>query len=95
MRSPMGRDGFTIPEITACSITPEVPSIAEYHVRNFVNLLLRSGYLKVLRKARHGKHLARYRLIRNTGPKPPVEKRVRATWDPNLHEVTHFPDLAS
>ncbi|MDP2064178.1 MAG: hypothetical protein Q8Q63_03405 [Phaeovulum sp.] len=34
-----------------------------------------------------GRREAIYRLIRNTGPRPPRERRVRAVWDDNLGEL--------
>lgn len=88
------RDGWSAEELSAHAITADVPDLPEQVVRNFVNLLLRSGYLRVLRKARPGRP-ARYRLLRDTGPRPPEEKRVRATWDPNLRDFAHVPQVAS
>lgn len=49
----------------------------------YAQALLRGGYLKVIRTASPGKHEATYKLVRNTGPRPPREKRVQAIWDPN------------
>lgn len=49
----------------------------------YAQALLRGGYLKVVRTASPGKHEATYKLVRNTGPRPPREKRVQAIWDPN------------
>ena len=49
----------------------------------YAQVLLRGGYLKVIRTASPGRHLATYKLIRDTGPRPPREKRVQAIWDPN------------
>lgn len=58
----------------------------------YCRLLLRGGYLRVVEKARPPHRLATYRLVRNTGPKPPAERRVRAVWDGNLGSYTHFPE---
>ncbi|MGR3485511.1 MAG: hypothetical protein ACU0BF_09210 [Paracoccaceae bacterium] len=58
----------------------------------FCKMLLRGGYLRVTRKAVPGQRRPRYRLIRDTGPVPPVEKRLRAVWDENLGEYTHIPE---
>jgi hypothetical protein len=49
----------------------------------YAQALLRGGYLKVTRTASPGKHEATYKLVRNSGPRPPREKRVQAIWDPN------------
>lgn len=56
----------------------------------YCQLLSRAGYLKVVRKALPGRREAVYRLIRNTGPMPPRERRVRAVFDDNLCEFTHM-----
>jgi len=61
----------------------------EYEVaRDYCRALLRAGYLKVVQKARPPEREATYRLIRNSGPLPPVERRVRALWDANLETFT-------
>ena len=45
--------------------------------------LLQGGYLRVQTTAVPGKREARYKLVHNSGPRAPVEKRVKAVWDPN------------
>ena len=45
--------------------------------------------MRVTRKAKPGVNEAFYRLIRDTGPRAPVEKRVRAIYDPNEERLTH------
>lgn len=67
------------------SFAPVTAEEAEKHCRAW----LRGGYLRVLEKAQPGRRPAVYHLIRNTGPNPPVERRVSAIWDPNLCEYTH------
>jgi hypothetical protein len=49
----------------------------------YAQALLRGGYLNVVRTAVPGVRDATYKLIRNTGPRAPREKRVQAVWDPN------------
>ncbi|MGV8987617.1 MAG: hypothetical protein ACOH2H_15205 [Cypionkella sp.] len=49
----------------------------------YAQALLRGGYLNVVRTAVPGVRDATYKLIRNTGPRAPREKRVQAIWDPN------------
>lgn len=54
----------------------------------YCKMLLATGYLRVLRKADPAKNcVARYRLIRNNGPKPPQVQRVKRVYDPNSREV--------
>jgi hypothetical protein len=48
--------------------------------------LTAAGYLRATRKASPGKHAARYRLIRDTGPKPPKRVRKPGIEDPNTGE---------
>ena len=49
----------------------------------YCQALLRGGYLRVESTAVPGKREARYKLVHNSGPRAPVEKRVKAVWDPN------------
>lgn len=53
----------------------------------YCKMLLATGYLRVLRKAEptSGK-IARYRLIRNNGPRPPQIQRKKVVFDPNTDE---------
>jgi len=83
------RAPFTAIDIAAHSTTEDV-SVSAETARAFCQMLVRSGYLRVLRTAVPGKREAIYRLIRDTGPKPPRERRVRVVWDPNLDEFTHL-----
>lgn len=54
----------------------------------YCKMLLATGYLRVLRKADPSKsRIARYRLIRNNGPRPPQIQRVKRVFDPNTREV--------
>ena len=45
-------------------------------------------------KARPGVRAARYRLVRDTGPRAPRERRVRALWDDNERRYAHVPGTA-
>lgn len=84
------RAPFTAVDIAAHSAT-EVVEVGPDDARAFCQMLVRAGYLRVLRTAVPGKREAIYRLIRDTGPRPPRERRVRAIWDPNLGDFTHLP----
>ena len=54
----------------------------------YCKVLLATGYLRVLRKAEPTSgRIARYRLIRNNGPRPPQVQRVKRVYDPNSREV--------
>lgn len=55
-------------------------------IQTYCSLLVRAGYLRVLRKA--GKvRPARYRLVRDTGPLPPQEKRLPVVVDGNQDRI--------
>lgn len=58
-------------------------NVSDDQARAYCRALLRFGYLKVVRKAIPGRREAIYRLIRNTGPRPPKTKRVTGLLDPN------------
>jgi hypothetical protein len=82
---------FTLVELAAHAATEGEPT-RESDARSFVSLLTRAGYARKMRVT--SGRPARYRLIRDTGPRPPVEKRVRATWDANLGAYVHVPEPA-
>ncbi|MCB1345335.1 MAG: hypothetical protein H6900_09920 [Rhodobacter sp.] len=88
------RAPFTAVDIAAHSST-DVIAVGRDEARSFCQMLTRSGYLKVLRTAVPGKREAIYRLIRDTGPRPPRERRVRAIWDENLGAFTHLPEAGA
>jgi hypothetical protein len=57
----------------------------------YCQALLRAGYLKVTRTAIPGKREASYKLVRNSGPRAPAEKRVVVVWDPNDCAYAYVP----
>lgn len=73
---------FTPTDLAAHASTDMVACGVE-DARSYCQSLLAVGYLKVERKAQPGRSEAIYRLVRNTGPLPPVKKRVTAVIDPN------------
>lgn len=67
--------------------TASIP-IAPDTAKSYCRMLLATGYLRVLTKADPVKgRVARYRLLRNNGPKPPQIQRVKQVYDPNTQEV--------
>lgn len=72
--------------------TTDIISVTEATSRSYCSMLLKAGYLRVLKKAVPGKHQASYRFIRDTGPLPPQIQRVKQVYDPNLREVTYSPE---
>lgn len=84
------RNAFSPTDI-ATHATTDVVKIASVDAQVFCQMLVRAGYLRVARKAAPPRREAIYRLVRDTGPKPPRERRVRAVWDDNLAEFTHLP----
>lgn len=89
-RSIRGLGQFTALDVAVHSTAGPV-SVTEATAKAYVSMLLRTGYLKVVTKAVPGKRQATYRLIRNTGPKPPKVQRVKHVYDPNTKEV-HIPE---
>lgn len=81
---------FSPTDIAAVSDTPSV-AVGLDDATAYCQMLLRAGYLRVERKAVHGKREAIYRLIKNTGPHAPVVRRIRAVVDPNLEDrIVHI-----
>ena len=84
----------TLPRFTADELRRHSPvgdRITDDELRSFINLLLRARYAKIARKRRDAD--TTYRLIRNSGPLPPVEVRVRAVWDQNDSRIAHMPEV--
>lgn len=88
-RSMRGLRAFTPVDLAAHSCTETVP-VDEVAAQAYCQSLTRAGYLRVERKAVPGRRQAIYRLVRDTGPQPPSERRVRAIWDGNLGKITHI-----
>jgi hypothetical protein len=80
------KSGFT-PRDLAAHATTEETLVTPEAAQDYCRALLGAGYLGVARKAVPGKTEAIYRLIRNTGPRAPKEKRVRAVIDSNTEET--------
>ncbi len=82
------------PEDVAVQARTEAVDITLEQARTFCRMLVRGHepYLKVRRTAVPGRRDAAYQLIRDTGPLPPREARVRAIYDPNLVAFTHVPE---
>lgn len=87
---------FSPLDLAVHSTTPQV-DVTEEDAARFCQMLLRGAYVRVLRKAaftrKGGKVVKRppiYRLVRDTGPIPPVERRVAAVYDANLKQYTHI-----
>ena len=83
-----GLKHFTPTDLVAHSTTPTV-SVSIDAAKSYCQALLRAGYLRPVRRAVPGRREATYQLIRDTGPRPPRERRVRAVWDENLEDFTH------
>lgn len=62
--------------------------VTQSEAQRYIRHLLDADYLRVREVARRGERPERYQLIRDTGPKPPVAKRIQAVYDPNTAEIT-------
>lgn len=76
---------FCVVDLVACSSTEEHP-VALEEARTYVNYLTKAGYLKKINTLPLPK--ASFRLVRWTGPRPPMIQRIKQVWDPNLKVVT-------
>lgn len=77
------------PTDLAIHSSTDVVDVSDQAAKEYCRMLTRAGYLRVIDKALPGRREARYRLVKNTGPRPPRERRVRAVFDDNLDEFTH------
>jgi hypothetical protein len=82
-------------ELAAYASSPEHP-VAEGLARTYLSLLTRAGYCTriVIGSGRQAGWHARYQLIKNTGPKPPVFCRTNVVFDPNLRRVVWMPEIS-
>jgi hypothetical protein len=78
--------GTFSPRDLAVAATTEVAAVDVGDAKDYAKHLLKAGYL-VLVKASNPHRQAEYRLVRNTGPKPPMVQRVKQVFDPNLNAV--------
>lgn len=78
---------FTPTGLLANGATTEEVEVTLEMAQGYCRALMSAGYLAVTRKAVPGRNEAIYRLTRNTGPRPPREKRVRAVIDDNDNAV--------
>jgi hypothetical protein len=71
-------------ELAAHASTPQIP-VRETAAADYLGNLQRASYLSVTKPSQLGrKGLTRYRLVTNTGPRPPMVCRADAVYDPNL-----------
>ena len=82
------------PTDLAAHATTETVSVAVDEAQAYCRALLAAGHLSVARKAVPGRKEAIYRLARNTGPRAPREKRVRAVIDDNTDAVVVISGVA-
>lgn len=78
---------FSALDVAAWS-TRDDDDVTTEDVQRYIRPLLDAGYVRVRGEAQRGKRPARYQLVRDTGPKPPVMKRIQAVYDPNTAEIT-------
>jgi len=81
-----GLGAFT-PSVLAANATVDPMVVTTEEAQAYCRSLLAAGYLRVMRKASPPLVEAVYRLINNTGPKPPMERRLRAIVDDNTDAV--------
>lgn len=81
---------FKPTDLAALATTDQV-KVSPEDAATFCRMLAGASYLRVLEKAVPGKREATYRLIRDTGPRPPRQMRITVVFDDNLDVVTHMP----
>lgn len=71
------------PRDLAAHATTDLVNVNETTAKSYCTALLKAKFLKVISKARPPHKQAVYRLIKNTGPNPPMIQRTKQVFDPN------------
>lgn len=77
---------FSVVDIAAFATIPEEEVTME-EVQKYIRMLLDAGYVRQTVAARRGEGPARYKLVKNTGPRPIEARRITVTLDLNTGEV--------
>tara|TARA_R110002049_G_scaffold73362_2_gene189749 strand:+ start:11659 stop:12270 length:612 start_codon:yes stop_codon:yes gene_type:complete len=75
------------PRDIAVHATTDIVSVTDTTAKAYCTKLLKAGFLKVVSKAKPPTKQAVYRLVRNTGPKPPIIQRTQQVFDPNTRKA--------
>ena len=75
------------PRDIAAHATTDIVSVTDTTAKAYCTKLLKAGFLKVVSKAQPPTKQAVYRLIRNTGPQPPMIQRTQQVFDPNTRKA--------
>lgn len=78
---------FSPPDLAMALSNAE--GISREDITSYCSMLVRAKYLTVLVKAVPGERPPRYKLTRNTGPLPPLQKRVTAILDQNEDRLVY------
>lgn len=82
---------FTCAELAVNASTTK-HQVKESTAVDYCGDLLKAGYLRVV--SGHGPVAVTYRLIRNTGPKPPIVQRIKQIYDQNQQKVVWTEEAA-
>lgn len=74
-------------ELVATDATQGSVICTLWTAKSYLTQLNKAGYLKVEKAAHNGGGLARYRLVRDTGPLPPAVTRAKVVYDRNTGEL--------
>lgn len=91
----VGND-FNARELASMASTPEV-IVSQIAAGDYLRNLAAAGYLDTAVRGQGlgaGGRLTRYRLVRNTGPRPPLVCRAECLYDPNIDQVVHLARLS-
>jgi hypothetical protein len=73
-------------DLAVAASTDDV-TINEQEAARYIGHLFGAAYLQMTAKNNGPKSKARYRLVKNTGPKAPMIQRLKTVFDPNLGQV--------
>jgi hypothetical protein len=79
---------FTPDDLRVALPSEPIP-VTPTEIQNYCSLLTRAKYLTVMQRARPGTRPARYRLINDTGPLPPIKRQLMVVVDGNEDRVIY------
>ncbi|MEM9968468.1 MAG: hypothetical protein AAF755_10235 [Pseudomonadota bacterium] len=84
---------FSAQDIAAIFVS-DVDDITMESIENYIEILLKGDFLRRVGHRQNGSPASRYRLVNNTGPLPPLQRRAEVIIDQNKEQVVYVNGVA-